>query len=94
MLFNLKRKGEGPVYGKEEIEQYYTQDISHSWTITENLELVTLIQIPIAPLQHRLGLVILDEDNKMTSDLTMAVINRQANTSGTCQCQTSIGVLT
>ena len=76
----LKRKGEGPVYGKEEIEQYYTQEISHSWTISENLELVTLIQIPIAPLQHRLGLVILDEDNKMTSDLTMAVINRQANT--------------
>ena len=75
----LRREDGGPIYGREDVEQYYVQELSHSWTIEERYEIVTLIQIPIAPLNRRLELQILDQTNKITSDLTMAIIDKQAN---------------
>ena len=76
----LRRTEGAPVYGRKEIEQYYRLQLSHSWTIPDLHEIVTLIQIPIAPMHSRLGLKLLDHDNIMTSDLTMAIIDNQANT--------------
>lgn len=75
----LRRNGGAPVYGRADIEQYYTQKISHSWTIPDLHEIVSLIQIPISPLHGKLELVILDAENIITTDLTMAVVNKQAN---------------
>jgi len=76
---SLRRKEGVPIYGRDEIEQYYKQRLSHSWTIPYLHEVITLIQIPIASLHSRLELTVLDHDNIMSSDLTMAVVDKQAN---------------
>ena len=75
----LRRKTGVPIYGRDEIENYYKLKLSHSWTIPAMHEVVTLIQIPISPLLSKTELKILDTKNTMSTDLTMAVIDNQAN---------------
>ena len=75
----LRRKTGVPIYGRDEIENYYKLKLSHSWTIPAMHEVVTLIQIPISPLLSKTELKILDTKNTMSTDLTMAVIDSQAN---------------
>ena len=76
---HLKRQTDGPVFDRENCHMYYEMKLAHSWADQANFKLYTLLQIPIASLKDVQTLHILDNKNKIGSDLTMAVINRQSN---------------
>ena len=75
----LQRKNSTPVFSGSEVSQYYKLGLAHSWAVREDLKIMTLLQIPIAPMTDLNTLAILDPMNQIHPDLNLAVINLGSN---------------
>ena len=61
----LQRKNSTPVFSGSEVSQYYKLGLAHSWAVREDLKILTLLQIPIAPMTDLNTLAILDPINQI-----------------------------
>ena len=75
----LQRKNSTPVFSGSEVSQYYKLGLAHSWAVREDLKIMTLLQIPIAPMTDLNTLAILDPMNQIHPDLNLAVTNLGSN---------------
>ena len=67
------------MFSGSEVSQYYKLGLAHSWAVREDLKIMTLLQIPIAPMTDLNTLAILDPMNQIHPDLNLAVINLGSN---------------
>ena len=75
----LKTKVNTPIFSGKDCRHYYTQPIAHSWVNADELIITTLLQIPIAPMHQKYELIVLNQINKIHSDLPLAVANYESN---------------
>ena len=75
----LKRKVNTPIFSGKDCRHYYKQPIAHSWVNADELIITTLLQIPIAPIHQKYELIVLNQINKIHSDLPLAVANYESN---------------
>ena len=76
---HLKRKVNTPIFSGKDCRHYYTQPIAHSWVNADKLLITTLLQIPIVPMHQKYELIVLNQINKIHSDLPLAVANYELN---------------
>ncbi len=78
----LKRKTreDAPIFSGKHCEQYFKLPLAHSWASEETYELVTLLQVPIAALNDHKFIELLDNTNRFSTDLGMAVVDYGSNT--------------
>lgn len=75
----LKRRKNTPIFAGRDCHLYYNQPLAHSWVNQQNLQITTLLQIPIAPMHQIYNLEVLNDFNQIHSDLPLAVVNRDMN---------------
>ena len=75
----LAHKLTAPVFHRESNFYYYRLPLAHTWVSDDQNSLVTLLQVPIAPVMEQNTLVILSPLNKINQNLELAVLNQKGN---------------
>ena len=77
----LKRhdQGNAPIFSGAESDRYYEMPIAHSWTHKDKREVITLLQIPVAPHNTDYEIRILEPHNIVRYDLGMAIVSQSTN---------------
>ena len=75
----LKRRKNSPIFAGKDCRFYYNQPLSHSWVNKEARQIMTLLQIPIAPMHQSFKLVVLNKANQLHPDLPLAIVNADMN---------------
>ena len=75
----LRRKLSTPIYSGSDCDQYFNQELAHSWVNPKEMRVNTILQIPIAPLHSSYKVILLQAHNILQDDLNIALIEVNTN---------------
>jgi len=75
----LKMNDSTPVFRGPDCKNYYELPLTHSWVNLEAMEIVTLLQVPIANVAEHNSLTVLNSYNRIHPELSLAILNTKEN---------------